>query len=152
MAFESTLADELDDFADMLERAAGRVPEELDDEMGELADDIRDTAKAHVPKREGDLKNSITVIKHGPLRYSIGSSLDYAEPIEKGSRPHKITPNEEQVLHFTKPSGEEVFTMEIDHPGHAPNPYLRTAIFRYEEEIEERLGDALERVFEARMG
>jgi len=57
----------------------------------------------------------------------VGTNVEYAIHIEFGTRPHRITPDDAEVLRF-EAGGEEVFAMEVQHPGNDPKPFLRPAV------------------------
>lgn len=46
----------------------------------------------------------------------------------QGRRPGRITPRTKQVLRFEDESGNEIFTMRVDHPGFPPIPHARPAM------------------------
>lgn len=56
----------------------------------------------------------------------VGTHVRYAISVEFGQDPHTIRPDDAEVLHFTV-DGEEVFTNVVEHPGTAPQPYMRPA-------------------------
>lgn len=94
----------------------------------------------------------------GRARFSVGTNVEYAAYIEFGTRPHEITPNDNQALHFYV-NGMEVFATHVEHPGTRPYPYMRpgaeAAARRAEglaknsndlEELAEKLAAVVERV------
>jgi len=57
----------------------------------------------------------------------VGTNVEYAIHLEFGTRPHTITPTDAEVLRF-EADGEEVFAMEVQHPGIDPKPFLRPPV------------------------
>lgn len=85
-----------------------------------------------------------------PVRFSVGSGVDYAAMVEFGTSSHTIEASGGGALHFTV-DGTEVFAQSVDHPGTDPNPFLRDAAASVERELPsivqgaDSVADALER-------
>lgn len=86
--------------------------------------------KQRTPKRDGFLQNSIAaqplethamgvsaVIGVAPdAKGALGTSLNYAIPVELGTKPHEIRPKNKRALVFTI-AGRQVFAGKVKHPG-----------------------------------
>jgi HK97 gp10 family phage protein len=103
------------------------------------AHDIENQAKALAPVKEGNLKNSIhTDIKDGGFTATIGTPADYASHVEFGTRPHKITVKDANVLS----DGKNFFGKEVNHPGTRAQPFLFPAF----ESNKDKLKDKIEKI------
>jgi len=110
------------------------------DEMDGAADDIRagvkrglraaartgfERSQPLVPVDTGALKESGELIEPADGVFSFGYSADHAIPVEAGTEPHPITPDEADALVFKGDDGETVFTTRVNHPGTDPQPFVR---------------------------
>jgi hypothetical protein len=91
-------------------------------------------AKSLAGVRTGRLKKSISVSRdrsYGPgYAVLVGSDVRHALVHHMGARRHMILPRRPGgVLRFRRGS-TVVYTRSVRHPGHAPNPYLTTALRR----------------------
>ena len=99
------------------------------------------TAKEIVPKRTGELANSIY---HGGSRLSwwAKTQLEYADYIEEGTSPHIIVGSpwlaRSEGIDPLYPPRHIVF-----HPGNAAYKYMETALYISTEDLEERILRAL---------
>jgi hypothetical protein len=95
---------------------------------------VATTAKQIAPERSGELKRLIrpdAVRRVGPwsLASGVSSLAEYSAPVHEGARPHVIRPRNARALRFM--IGERVvFARRVNHPGNAPNPFLRNAVHR----------------------
>ena len=48
-----------------------------------------------------------------------------------GTKPHIIVPVRAQALHWINDAGQDVYAMEVHHPGTKPQPHLRPAIKKF---------------------
>lgn len=88
---------------------------------------VRD-AKRNAPTDTGELSNAFGTWKQGLMAVAYNTA-EHAKPIEFGSRPHEITPNDAGALHFFwEKIGQEVFFAQVDHPGNESYDYFRDAI------------------------
>jgi HK97 gp10 family phage protein len=71
--------------------------------------------RERAPVRTGRLRESITLVKVSDLHYVVGSSLEYAVFVEKGTRPHIIRPKRARALRFTV-GGQTVFAARVVQP------------------------------------
>ncbi|MFJ1539288.1 HK97 gp10 family phage protein [Micromonospora chalcea] len=78
----------------------------------------------------GHLRDSITASEVGRdaagLYVDVGTDVDYALPVELGSRPHVIESGGDYPLR--NPKTGQVFGRRVNHPGTKAQPYLRPAL------------------------
>ena len=88
-----------------------------------LADFAYEEMRRRAPVRTGKLRRSIEK-RVGRLKAEIGPTVPYAVFVERGTRPHIITPVRAQALRF-EIGGEVVFAKLVRHPGTKPQPFVR---------------------------
>jgi HK97 gp10 family phage protein len=71
--------------------------------------------RERAPVRTGRLRGSIALIKVNDLHYVVGSPLEYAVFVERGTRPHIIRPRRARALRF-EVGGETVFAAYVVQP------------------------------------
>lgn len=88
---------------------------------------ILSDARDYVPKRSGRLHDSLRAeVSRKVLR--VGSlDCNYATDVELGTAPHVIVPRNKKALYWP---GAAHPVARVNHPGTAPQPYLRTALFQ----------------------
>lgn len=96
---------------------------------------VTSEAKRLAPERSGELKRLLVedpVRRTGPWSLSSGVSglANYSAPVHEGARPHVIRPRNARALRFEVEGGRVVFARRVNHPGNAPNPFLRNAAHR----------------------
>jgi len=96
--------------------------------MRPWADAVRDDAVRQAPRASGDLADSIGVERVDDFHRQIGSDLPYAAAQELGAQPHTIVARTKKAL-ANRETGQ-VFGKVVHHPGNAPQPYLRPALYR----------------------
>jgi hypothetical protein len=109
---------------DKLQRAFIRAPQfvsrELYGWMQATTLHLQREIQIRTPKREGTLQKSIgsEVEKVGQFGVAgiVGTSLNYAPPVEFGSKPHDIYPKNGKALAFMM-RGVPVFAKKVHHPG-----------------------------------
>lgn len=109
--------------------------------LNEIAIFVEAEAKQRVKVKTGDLRRKIThVTKHDDdvSTAKIGSNLEYAQPLEEGSNPHKIRSKDGKPLRF-QIDGHWVTVDEVNHPGNKAQPFLRPAIEENTGEIQNRI-------------
>jgi hypothetical protein len=96
----------------------------LENTIGEA---ILGDARNYVPKRSGRLAESLRrEVRDKVLR--VGSlDCNYATDVELGTGPHVILPRNKKALSWP---GADHPVARVNHPGTAPNPYLRPALFQ----------------------
>ena len=114
------------------------APKQVEKLAAQLVDDtaskIAQIAKTKAPIRTGELRDSITVDKQGPLTSVIGPKVEYgvfqefgtASRGEFGGQPYDIFPKKAKLLAF-KINGKMVYTKKVKHPGVRPKYYMRGA-------------------------
>lgn len=95
---------------------------------------VASTARQIAPERSGELKRLIrpdAVRRVGPwsLASGVSSLAPYSAPVHEGARPHVIRPRNARALRFMV-GDRVVFARRVNHPGNAPNPFLRNAVHR----------------------
>lgn len=141
-------AETLRDFADKLRDVADVFSDDADDELEEIAEDVARDAQRRVPVDTGRLSESIGADKITDNRYEIGTNVDYAQYVEFGTRPHKITPKDDTdgPLVF-KVDDEWVATYEVDHPGAEEQPFLGPALRDARADLDDRLRNKIRGTF-----
>lgn len=96
--------------------------------------------------RTGRLRSSVAWRRSGRWRWSIGTDVSYARPVEDGSRPHIIRPRNKKVLRF-RIGNRTIFAREVHHPGFAGHHYMRNTLDAERGEVvrifRETLADAI---------
>jgi len=92
-------------------------------------------AQRLAPERSGRLKRLIVsdpVRRSGQwsLESGISGLANYSAPVHEGARPHVIRPRNARALRFEVAGGRIVFARRVNHPGNAPNPFIRNAVHR----------------------
>ncbi len=72
----------------------------MDRDVKSVATAVKRRAQQLVPVDKGRLKGSINVRKERTLSYTVGTNVEYAEFVEKGTTPHVIFPRNKKVLRF----------------------------------------------------
>jgi hypothetical protein len=102
--------------------------EMVDVHIFSLAQSIAAVAKGLAPRKTGKLADSIKTERIGPSTWTVKADTEYALPVERGAKPHVITPKSAGVLRFPSKSGTIVYTQRVNHPGNAPNPFMEQAM------------------------
>ncbi len=137
-----------------LQHAFQRAPHIVQPELEAWAE----TAGAHLsgeiaaltPKKEGTLQKSIghEVEQAGRLgvAVTVGTPLNYALPVELGSKPHDITPKNGKALFFMM-RGMPIFAKKVHHLG-------TTGFFMFEQgleanisQLQDSFGKMIDRIF-----
>lgn len=77
--------------------------------------------------KNGKSYNSELSVKLRGFEGAVGTNVEYAIGIEKGTKPHKITAKNGTYLHF-KIGKNWIKTKEVNHPGSSPKPFLAPAV------------------------
>jgi hypothetical protein len=94
--------------------------------VGPLADDIAEDAGRSAPRKTGALSGSYGVVKPRLLVRHVGSSLEYADFVERGTDPHEIRPRLKRALWWP---GAAHPVRRVQHPGTRAQPHLRPAAY-----------------------
>ncbi|SFR42096.1 phage protein, HK97 gp10 family [Halogeometricum rufum] len=133
------------DLARDLDRFGELVVEEVNRALEDLALMVEREAKQRAPVDTGTLRASIghvvEQIGAGFARAVIGTNVEYAPEVEFGTGPHTITGT---PLRFTA-DGETVFATTVQHPGTPAQPFLGPALHAVEDDINDRLREAVRR-------
>lgn len=72
-----------------------------------------------------DIKSKERYVVDG-IMFEVGNwSTRYAAAHHEGAKPHVIVPRKPGGRLVFKVAGKTVFAKKVNHPGNAPNPYLR---------------------------
>ena len=140
-------------------KAAEGVPLTMRQNMQMLMQSLVDAVRPFAPKNLAryvgyrtemlgrDRVRGEVILKSLPGKYP-DELWDY---IIEGTRPHVIEAKRARALHFYwDKKGEEVFFKRVNHPGTAPNPFVRTTYervgLRQIQQAAERIGLAITRV------
>ena len=91
--------------------------------------------KTECPVDTGNLRASIHTEMIDENTTSTGTRIKYALPVEFGSAPHVIRPNEAKALRFKGSGGSYVFSKLVHHPGTDPNPFFERGVERTIREV-----------------
>jgi HK97 gp10 family phage protein len=113
--------------------------------LNEGARIVETEAKKLVRVKTGRTKSAIHTINATPekLEAKVIADTSYAGILEKGSPPHVIVPVNAMALHFVV-DDEDVFTMEVQHPGTPAYPFMEPALQEHKEDIKASIMLALQ--------
>lgn len=94
--------------------------------LAAVSKDIADDAGRRAPRDTGDLAGSYIWRRSAKLTIRIGSHLKYGTYMELGTRPHVIVPRIKKALFWDGRIGPKA---RVYHPGTAPRPHLRPALY-----------------------
>ncbi|HEY9353680.1 MAG TPA: hypothetical protein VIP28_10530 [Nocardioides sp.] len=92
-----------------------------------IGDAILGDAKDFVPKRTSRLHDSLRAECHDKVLRVGSLDCNYATDVEMGTAPHVILPRNKKALSWPDASHP---VARVNHPGTAPSPYLRPALFQ----------------------
>lgn len=106
---------------------------------------VRSAARERVRKKSGALAKSIKArrkqhrgkIVAGEI-YVVGPTVPYGHLVELGSAPHVIKPVKAKALGYKGRFGKKVM-----HPGTAPYPFLRPALYENRVKVVQKMAKAL---------
>jgi hypothetical protein len=108
--------------------ARAHVDAAINDWMeGVLGDAILNDAQNYVHKRSGRLHDSLRAECHDKVLRVGSLDCNYATDVELGTSPHVIKPRFKRALYWP---GADHPVAKVNHPGTAPMPYLRPALFQ----------------------
>jgi hypothetical protein len=87
-----------------------------------------------MPVRTGKMRDSIS-LRRGRYIRVLTIDSPYAIYVNEGVFPHRIPKTGRKLMHFVKPSGEEVFTYKVDHPGFEGRHFVERAVEVFVEEM-----------------
>ena len=108
--------------------ARTHVDAAINDWLGDvIGPAILGDARDYVPKRTSRLHDSLRAeVSNKVLR--VGSlDCNYSTGVELGTAPHVIVPRNKKALYWP---GAAHPVARVNHPGTAPMPYLRPALFQ----------------------
>jgi hypothetical protein len=92
-----------------------------------IGDAILGDAKNYVHKRTSRLHDSLRAECHDKVLRVGSLDCNYATDVELGTSPHVILPTNKKALFW--PDADHP-VRKVNHPGTAPAPYLRPALFQ----------------------
>ncbi len=96
------------------------INDDINKQIDKIISDIVFATHGHIVERTpvdtGNLRKSIKIEKDTDGNWFIGTNVEYAEDVELGTKPHKITPVKKKALKF-KIDGKDVFAKSVQHPG-----------------------------------
>jgi hypothetical protein len=92
-----------------------------------IGDAILSDARNYVHKRSGRLHDSLRAECHDKVLRVGSLDCNYATDVELGTSPHVILPRNKKALSWP---GADHPVARVNHPGTAPAPYLRPALFQ----------------------
>jgi HK97 gp10 family phage protein len=130
-----------------LRRWAGRLSRESKEATRRTGIRVQNEARRRAPVDTGRLRSSIVhrVEERGARFYdvTVGTNVNYAEDVEKGTRPHRIYPRKKKALYWPGAMHPVAY---VDHPGTRPQPFLEPAIAMADAWLREELARAGRRV------
>lgn len=141
------LADALDQFRANVEQAEEELEPVIDQAVQTTAARVEGSAKRRAPVDTGNLRASIGYQRIEPGRYVVGTPVEYAEYVEKGTSSHTITPDGEFLV-FEGEGGGTVFTRSVEHPGTDPNPFLRPSLLEHKSDLASDIEEAIAELFD----
>ncbi|MFI1734042.1 HK97 gp10 family phage protein [Streptomyces acidicola] len=111
-----------------LRRYFGRMSDEVKRAVDRTRMDVQNEARRRAPVDTGRLRSSIVSRAEGSgrsLGYVVGTNVNYAAAVEYGTAPHVIKPKYKRALYWP---GAAHPVAQVNHPGTAPQPFLRPAI------------------------
>lgn len=136
------------DFIRVAKQLAGLVPSAKHTAMSRVVIAGEGIMKRETPVKRGGLRRSITSrVERGGDRGVIGTNLNYARPVNDGSKPHIIRPKVAKAL-FWRGAAHPV--RSVNHPGNRPNDFVGRTRERLrpvaEQELKAVFGDRLSKV------
>jgi hypothetical protein len=108
--------------------ARAHVDQAINDWLGTvIGDAILSDAQNLVHKRTGRLRDSLRAEVHDKVLRVGSLDCNYATDVELGTAPHVILPRNKKALYWP---GADHPVRKVNHPGTAPMPYLRPALFQ----------------------
>jgi hypothetical protein len=123
--------DDMDDVAD-------RVTTGVDQGIIDAAFSGYERSQDAVPVDTGELRDSgELVVEDTPGEVTFRYTAAHAMPVEAGTEPHPITPDDADVLAF-EVDGEQVFAQRVAHPGTPAQPYMQPGFRAMARELRQR--------------
>lgn len=140
------LADDLERFAEAVDDAETQIESTLDGAVEKTSLQVLRGARQRVPIDTGNLRNSILNRRVAPMKYSVGTNVEYAPYVERGTSPHIIRPDGDALVFES--GGETVFAARVEHPGTEPQPYLRPALLDAQDDLADNIEAAIQELLD----
>jgi hypothetical protein len=103
----------------------------------------------YIPTRTNRLSNSIVQTFPKPLTCFTGTdgTVEYAQSVYFGARPHPIFPNKKKALKFSM-GGDSIFAGKVNHPGNKPNPFLFKAWVAFSDTFRKYIGESFAKMLD----
>lgn len=140
---------ELEDFEEAFIETAWEIDKAVDRGVRKTAFDVERTAKRRLPKDTGELQSDLQAHQLRTMKWAVGSTKEYAPPMEYGSRRHPITPDTQPVLHFFwERMGTWMITKKVDHPGTPEHRFLRFSLNRHRSQLSRNIAEEIEKLID----
>jgi HK97 gp10 family phage protein len=116
------------------------------------------TAKQEAPEAETTLKNSIKVKKNGRLNYQAGPNVNYAVPVEKGTKKGAVAPLQSLIdwikVRRIKPYTKDwtikdlafAIQQKTKKDGTPAQPFMEPAFFKHRPQLDDLIQERLARI------
>lgn len=141
-------AEDCEDLADSFEQAAESVDDELDTALEATSTAVLTSAQRRAPVDTGELRDSGEHDRRGPLSHWVLFTADHALPVEYGTAPYVIAPDDAEALRF-EINGETVYATEVNHPGIQEHAYLRKSLESNRSTLRRNIREAIRRIFQS---
>jgi len=130
-------------------QAPAMVEHDLRAWMERTAAHLTDEITAITPKKTGNLQQSIVpyIVPAGNLGVGaiIATPLNYADPVEFGSKPHDIVPKGKGALHFIF-NGIPINVKKVHHPGTKGHFMFKRAFDANKDQIQASFNNMIDHV------
>lgn len=122
---------ELDNFARKSAGSSNKLKSLLVQTMTKATTLVQNDAKriktGSFKNQTGNLRRSIYKNVESGYKGRVATDEAYATYVEKGTKPHTITPKNKKLLAF-KIDNRVVFARRVNHPGSKPYPFMEPAL------------------------
>jgi HK97 gp10 family phage protein len=115
-------------YENALRRALGRQSDDVRRAVVATGVDVQNEARRRCPVDTGRLRSSIVHRVESDARSTtveVGTNVNYAEDVERGTAPHVILPRNKKALYW---KGAAHPVAKVNHPGTRPQPFMGPAL------------------------
>ncbi|MDY6780466.1 MAG: HK97-gp10 family putative phage morphogenesis protein [Halobacteria archaeon] len=146
------LAEGLHELRENVEEAESLIQPTLDQAVATTAARVERTAKQNITEQgavdTGNLRSSIGYTRVELAHYLVGTPVEYAPYVERGTDPHVITANDDDgLLYFENQEGQLISKHSVQHPGTPAQPFLTPALIEHRSSLLQDIEDAIEELF-----
>jgi hypothetical protein len=129
----------------VFKRLSKTAQKEMQDNTVDAIHEIRTLTVRDTPVDTGRLRSSYRAdIRMDKLGGTVASNVEYARPVEFGSKPHIIRPKTAKVLRWSTGKGRPAaYARFVRHPGTAAQPHLKPAFLKVAPEYLRKIPGAL---------